>query len=217
MGTPVCSSGGSIRTFFKSLGDFHEQKNYLEGIVSMPFKEGKFKPILIENLSKLDGDGIEDQLAKHDPDSYRSAIVFVDGLSSNVELMVESLFNVFGLDLHYVGGGAGSLSFEKQPCVVSNEGLKEDAALIVLTDLELGIGVSHGWQSVSDPLKITESDKNRVISIDYKPAYEVYKSIVEPLADTHFTNGNFFTISKGFPFGFADFRARSRGPRSHRC
>ncbi len=129
--------------------------------------------------------------------------VFVDGLSTRIASLITDLFGVFGLDLNYVGGGAGSLSFVQKPCLFTNEGLIQDSAVLGLMDWESGIGVNHGWQRISGPFKVTESERNVIKSLDWQPAFDVYRGVVEEASGQTFTDDNFFDISKGYPFGIA--------------
>ncbi len=131
----------------------------------------------------------------------KTIFVFVDGFAKRIASFIESLFNIFGLETNYIGGGAGSLSMKQKPCLFSNEGLIKDSAIIVHSSITSGIGVSHGWEKISGPLKVTESDRNKVISLDWEPAFNVYKNIVESHSGDKFTNLNFFEISKGYPLG----------------
>ena len=163
---------------------------------------------VIPNLSDTEVD-YEDILDEKITDSSdaKTMFVFVDGLSKRISALIESLFNVFGLEINYIGGGAGSLSFVQKPVLFSNEGLLQDAGIIALTDIESGIGVSHGWVDVEGPLKVTESERNVIISLDWKPAFQVYKEIVEKHSGKTFTDDNFFDIAKGYPFGISKLGA----------
>ena len=127
--------------------------------------------------------------------------VFVDGLSKRISALIEALFNIFGLEINYIGGGAGSLSFEQKPCLFTNEGLLMDSSLLVSTKIESGIGVKHGWEMIKGPFTVTESIRNKIISLDWKPAFDVYREIVEEHSGKKFTDDNFFDIAKSYPFG----------------
>lgn len=135
--------------------------------------------------------------------STRTLMVFVDGLSSRINALVEELFAVFGLEANYIGGGAGSLSFERKPCVFTNNGLKADCAAIAFADVEAGIGVSHGWQELAGPFEVTESRRNEVVSLDWRPAWEVYQEAVRRQAGASFDGADFFEVAKGYPFGIS--------------
>ncbi|MFO7682691.1 MAG: FIST N-terminal domain-containing protein [Chloroflexota bacterium] len=127
--------------------------------------------------------------------------VFVDGLGNRIVDLLDSLFNIFGLELNYVGGGAGSLSFVQRPCLFTNDGLKEDGAVLALANTASGVGVGHGWESIRGPFKVTESHQNVLKTLDWQPAFVVYRQVVEEVSGKTFTADNFFDISKGYPFG----------------
>lgn len=163
---------------------------------------------VIPDISDMEVD-YEDILDEKDPESTdaKTMFVFVDGLSKRISALVDSLFEVFGLEMNYIGGGAGSLSFVQKPVIFSNEGLLQDAGIIALTDIESGIGVNHGWFDVEGPLKVTESERNVIKSLDWKPAFQVYKEIVEKHSGKTFTDDNFFDIAKAYPFGISKLGA----------
>lgn len=136
-------------------------------------------------------------------EEFKTLMVFVDGLSARIDDFVEALYAVFGLEINYVGGGAGSSSFAKMPCLISNDGLKEDCAVLAALDMVSGVGVRHGWSSVGGPFKVTESEGNVIKSLDWRPAFEVYKEVVESHSGHSFDGRSFLDISMGYPFGIA--------------
>jgi hypothetical protein len=131
----------------------------------------------------------------------KTMFVFVDGLSQYISALIESMFNCWGLLPNYIGGGAGSLTFERKPCVFTGEGLLGDVAVFALADIKSGVGVAHGWKPVAGPLKVTEADRNTVISLNWRPAFEVYRETVEKISGESFDNTDFFQLAKGFPIG----------------
>lgn len=134
-------------------------------------------------------------------DCGSTVFVFVDGLARRIGALITALFENFGLLPNYVGGGAGSLSFVQKPCIITPGGLLKDAAVIVSTDLHSGVGVAHGWKVVSDALKVTASDRNTILTLNNRPAFDVYREIVEPLAGHACDPADFFATAKAFPFG----------------
>jgi hypothetical protein len=160
-------------------------------------------PVLVQGLDddQVDFEARLNSLIEEDLD-VNSMIVFVDGLSARISSFVDSLFALFGADVSYVGGGAGSLSFEQSPCVISNAGLFQSAAVIGLLSTPLRIEVGHGWEPVNQGHFVTSVEKNVVKEIDYKNAFSVYQSLIEGhLTDTQMTADNFFEIAQSFPLG----------------
>ncbi len=139
--------------------------------------------------------------------TVETMFVFVDGLGKRIGALIDSLFNVFGLECNYIGGGAGSLSFVQRPCLFTNAGLLQDCTVLALTDVHSGVGVSHGWTELSGPYQVTRSAGPVIQSLDGMPAGEVYRGVVEPHSGKTITTEGFFEIAKGFPFGISKLGA----------
>ncbi len=133
-------------------------------------------------------------------DHVRTMFVLVDGLSFNINNLIDALFNVFGIELNYLGGGAGSLSFERKPCLFTNRGLVMNGAILATTDKFCGIGVGHGLESVSGPHRITETQDNKILSLDWEPAFQYFKNISAPFLNEE-EDDNFPLVSKYFSLG----------------
>jgi hypothetical protein len=106
-----------------------------------------------------------------------------------------------GYTFTYVGGGAGSLSFEQIPSVFNNSGIYKNAAILAFATTNLSLGVAHGWSPISEKLKVTKANGNNIISIDWKPAVDVYTAIVEQHSNSKFEEQGFFELAKSYPLG----------------
>ncbi len=127
--------------------------------------------------------------------------VLVDGLGKRISALLECLYEVLGTSCRYIGGGAGSLSFEQKPCLFSNQGLLEDCAQIVAIDLPVGIGIEHGWHKFAGPFFVTGAFDNTITTLDYRPAFDVYREVVEADSGRSFSDSGFFDLAKAYPFG----------------
>jgi len=107
----------------------------------------------------------------------------------------------YGLGINYIGGGTGSLSFEQKPSLFTNHGLIQDALVYAYSKYPSSIGVNHGWKSISGPYQVTKSEATIVKELDYRPAFEVYKDVVEQHTSESINEKNFFDISKSYPLG----------------
>ena len=136
-------------------------------------------------------------------ENMKTMLVFVDGFSKRIGAFIDSLFISLGLEINYIGGGAGSLSMKQKPCLFTNEGLIEDGAVLALLNLESGVGVTHGWKSIGGPFKVTESESNTIKTLDWRPAFDVYRESIEKHSGKTFERDNFFEIAKAYPFGIA--------------
>lgn len=134
---------------------------------------------------------------------YNSIYVFLDAFSSNKLSFVNALYDFFGTTVKYIGGGAGRLSFKQEPCLIKGSEIYADSALVVFSAKDHSIGVAHGWEPISEPIKVSKAEKNIVYELNWKPAFEVYKNIVESHSNQKFTTDNFFDIAKSYPLGIS--------------
>lgn len=153
---------------------------------------------LVENISTKDYK--VPKITFKEGESY-SLFTYIDGLTSHISNYLSELYENYGMETNYFGGGAGSLSLEQKPCVFCNEGLFQDAAVVAVMNIASKIGVRHGWNKVAGPFIVTKSEGNIIKEINWKNPYEVYKQIVEEHSGQTFTTNNFFDIAKGYPFG----------------
>jgi hypothetical protein len=179
----------------------HGRTAYEHGwiVVAMP------EPLTVRRI-----DGLSDPASDFAADLERAfadvpnqptILVFVDGLAKRIAGLIDALFDVFGTEPHFLGGGAGSLSFVQKPCVLSNEGVHADAAVIGLLAIPSSLSVGHGWRPVVHDLQLTSVDRNVIRQIDYRPAFEVYAEQVNALSPIPISADNFFQVAQAFPFG----------------
>lgn len=132
---------------------------------------------------------------------HYSLFTYVDGLTSNISNYLEQLYENYGMQTNYFGGGAGSLSLQQKPCVFCNEGVFQDAAVFCVMKMKSSIGVKHGWNKVDGPYIVTKAEGNVIKEINWNNPFNTYKSVVEEHSGQTFTDENFFDIAKGYPFG----------------
>ena len=130
-----------------------------------------------------------------------TALVLVDGLTSNISNFLFELYSQFGNEVKCIGGGAGSLSLKQQSCLFNKDGFFMNAAIVCPIKLNAEIGVGHGWDRVDGPFVATKTEKNIIKELNWKPAFDVYKEIVEMDSNQVFTSDNFFDIAKAYPLG----------------
>lgn len=158
------------------------------------------KPFVINNIDKKNFNlPVFDDVLKKQSDN--TAIVLVDGLTSNISTFLSKLFNNLGDTVNYIGGGCGSLSFEQKPCLFSNEGFIKNAAIVSIVNAKSKLGAKHGWTMIGSHFIATKTDKNIVKEINWQNAFSVYKNVVEKDSGKEINKENFFDIAKSYPFG----------------
>lgn len=161
---------------------------------------------LLNDISDTTQNGKNETLLQASSESWQSEsrgtlLVIVDGLSTRISALLDSLFDHFALDKNIFGGGAGSLSLMQQPCILTPEGVLADAALLINIPINSAIGVAHGWEAVSSSFKVTKSERNIIRSLDWRPALEVYAEVVGEHSGRQLDTLDFFATSKAYPFG----------------
>lgn len=181
----------------------YNDKKYDKGTLFIKFKDlmtiNTIYDISTKDYEMIDSD-VESQINGFS-EEVKTMFVYVDGLTKNIGDCVNVLFDYYGLDINYIGGGSGSLSFEQKPSLFTNDGLVMDAFIYAYSKCKSAVGVSHGWQSIKGPYQVTKAEGTTIYEIDYKPAFEVYKEVVDAYSAVPIDEKNFFEVAKSFPFG----------------
>jgi len=160
----------------------------------------------VDGLSDPD-EQYTDQLPNLLTSGYETAFVFTDAFAERTNEFVTALFDAYGSELTVLGGGAGALSMEQQPCLFTNDGLVEDAALVAAVQTTGTVGVNHGWQEFAGPFRVTDADGPIVKHLGDDTAFAVYRDIVEQDIEASLTTDNFFEIAKSYPLAISRFEA----------
>lgn len=128
---------------------------------------------------------------------------FCDARGSGMDQLAEALLAVFGLGRKCLGGGTGSLAFGGQPSVITNRGILSGGAVVAAVLAEIGVCARHGWHAEEGPFTASKASGNRLMELNGKPAFSVYKDVVERLSGKRFGIEPFFEIAKAYPLGIA--------------
>jgi len=110
-------------------GIINERRDYKSGII-LKVLPHVAKPVIIQGWENPDFE-IEPFL-KDIPtdDGAVSFFTLVDGLTSEVTTYLQKLYHYYGNAIPFMGAGAGSISLIQQPCVFTNDGMFQDAAVL---------------------------------------------------------------------------------------
>jgi len=164
---------------------------------------------VVTTVPELSGSGTAFR-ERLDPDlparGYETAFVFVDAYATALEAFIEALFRTYSIELNFVGGGAGTLA-DQQPCLFTNDGVIEDAAVVATLPEPMEIGVNHGWQTIAGPFRVTDAEGSTLHGLDGKPAFSVYRDAIAEAAGETVTESNFSAVAKSYPFGIGRMAA----------
>lgn len=112
---------------------------------------------------------------------FRSALVLTDALAGYADDLIEQLNSLTAGTYKLFGGGAGDdAQFSRTHVFYDTEAIPDAAvALEILSNKPLGIGVSHGWQPASSPMRVTEADGMLLVSLNAVPAAEIFQDHAE--------------------------------------
>ncbi|HYN54474.1 MAG TPA: FIST C-terminal domain-containing protein [Methylotenera sp.] len=130
----------------------------------------------------------------------KTMFVLVDGLAPRIGALIDSLFNTFGLQGNFIGGGAGSLITPNLCCLITAQGVIRDAAILAIPKLHSQVSVAHGWLPIAGPFEVTCSENNVILTLDWEPALDVYRRVLEAQVGSTF---DFAAIAQAYPFGVA--------------
>jgi hypothetical protein len=130
-----------------------------------------------------------------------TAIVFVDGLSGRMKDLTDTVYEKIGMNVTYVGGGAGFYDMKQRPCIFNNTGIYKDALYICILRNKTELKVEHGWNRLQGPFYVKRSYDNVLAELDLYKAFEVYKHVIEEEENLTLCKEDFFTYAREHPFG----------------
>lgn len=147
-------------------------------------------------------DGIDRQLLWYEKDDPETIMLWADGCQGQFSRLVELIYDIFGGRPSYFGGVAGGLVQDEQHhSLFSNWGMLRDATLLVGFSHRFAVGLGHGLLPAAGPIVVSEAASNRVSSLDYRPALDVYREYVEALSGIRVPAGGLLEALEKFPLG----------------
>jgi hypothetical protein len=139
-------------------------------------------------------------------DGSDTIVAYLDATCPSGPLM-RALFDARGARTTWCGGGAGALDFVRRPVVITPAGLRAGVAVMAGLDATTTLGVTHGWKPFGNPLLVTESRGNDILTLDWRPAFDVYREAVEQRSSRRFAESDFFDLASCHPLMIERFGA----------
>lgn len=178
-------------------GIIYQGNQFDQGMLVVPM----FTPLQVLSVAHV-SEGIQKNLdnefAKFD---FSSLLMLVDGLTRGIGNAINQILDDFGQSIKVFGGGAGSLSFEQKPCLFTPQGLTKDSLVLVAMRQDWSFAIGHGWEVLDGPFIANKVDDNRILELNFEPAFNVYKQVIEKFDGRQLDETNFFEIAKTYPFG----------------
>jgi len=187
------------------------EASFKEGAVCVFYKQMPEYFISSEfNLNELTARNIEkgiqnfcspilNQLDKEDKPG--SLFLIFDCILPFIASAVNQIFMTLEDRVSYMGINAGSETFQSIPCIFNREKIYKNAIAGILFPESLTPILEHGYKIPDSIIAATSTDKNQIISIDWKPAFEVYKTMIEKHYGINISQDNFYNYAVHYPFG----------------
>jgi len=130
-----------------------------------------------------------------------TALILVDGLSSQMQDLIDTVYNKLEGNVKYIGGGAGFYNMTHKPCIFNNNGIFKDVLHVCIIKSDVSITVEHGWKKLEGPFFVKRSRDNVLSQLDYSSAFDVYKHVIEGEENMILSKEDFFMFAKDHPFG----------------
>lgn len=103
-------------------------------------------------------------------------LTFTDTFAGDQQEVLRGIYHELGAAVPVVGGCAGDDLEMKRTYQFHNGRVLTDAvvAAALSSDGEFGIGVSHGWTTVGEPMTVTANEGTVLLELDSRPALDVY-------------------------------------------
>lgn len=134
-------------------------------------------------------------------DQDSTLFMIFDGMLPNIATLLDKTYLALADQVHYVGVNAGSETFQPMPCLFDQQHLVGNGVLaMALTDQPCA-RLDHGYQACEHSLMATATEGNKITTIDWRAAFEVYSELVAKQYHVTITPENFYQYGVHFPFG----------------
>jgi hypothetical protein len=134
-------------------------------------------------------------------DGDATLLMFFDALVPNVGTTLDGLYARMADRVNYLGANPGSESFQPMPCLFDGDRVVGGGLLALVLPGHGGGVVEHGYGMPEKIIHATAASGNCIATIDWRPAFDVYREFVLGEYGVEITKDNFFENSVHFPFG----------------
>ncbi len=124
-----------------------------------------------------------------------------DAMVPNVATLLDELYLRIANRVRYMGANAGSESFKPMPCLFDATRTVQNGVLVMLLQPHRGAVLEHGYAAPAQMLTATSTEGNRILQIDWRPAFDVYREMARAQYGVEIDQQNFYQYAVHFPFG----------------
>lgn len=131
--------------------------------------------------------------------------LLADGLCGDQMEVVRGAYDVCGAHVPLMGACAGDDMALQSTSQIHSGGVLTHAvvAAAISSDAPMALGIAHGWQPLSEPMLVTESHGTTLVSLDDRPALDVYLDTYDAPPEVRNDPAAFFSFAHTRPIGIA--------------
>lgn len=135
------------------------------------------------------------------PQGEPTLYLIFDGMLPKIASTLEALYLRLADRVGYAGVNAGSETFQPMPCLFDSERCIGNGVLGLLLPPDMRTVLEHGFAPPERTISATATEGNRIVMIDWRPAFDVYQELIKTQYDIDLTRDNFYQYAVHFPFG----------------
>lgn len=124
-----------------------------------------------------------------------------DAMVPNIGPILDELYLQLADSVAYAGVNAGSETFQPMPCLFDGQRTVQGGVLGLLLDGASRPVLHHGYPIPQQVMTATSAEANCVKSIDWRPAFAVYRELIDREYGVSLTPENFYQHACHFPLG----------------
>lgn len=164
-------------------------------------------PLLVEAVSSPESpeqvalqlvDYVESNLGE---DQEATLFTLFDALVPNIASHLDAWYLALADRVHYLGVNGGSERFVSIPCLFDQDRFIADGLLVQLLPGHTGGLLEHGYGVPPAGVTATSAQANRIVQIDWRPALDVYRELMQSQYGVSIDRDNFYAYAVHFPFG----------------
>ncbi|MDH5183239.1 MAG: FIST C-terminal domain-containing protein [Gammaproteobacteria bacterium] len=132
---------------------------------------------------------------------HETLFMIFDSMLPNIASTLEHLYLHLGDRINYAGVNAGSETFTAMPCLFDHSGTYQNAVLTLYFNSNTKSFLEHGFTQPESIIAATSSEGNKISSIDWCPALDVYAEMAEQQYQVDINKENFYQYASHYPLG----------------
>lgn len=128
-------------------------------------------------------------------------LLVFDAMYPRIASLLDELYLRLGTRVSYVGANAGSETFRPSPCLFDGERVVGGGVLALVLNGHRGAVLEHGYGVPQRMITASATEGNRIIAIDWRPAFDVYREVARAQFGVEVDRENFYQYGARFPFG----------------